>query len=132
LLLDPAVLGEARKASRATVDVVCKELRSTGIRRAAVEEALAITNASARPSKPIGRADPEPAAEPQDAGQLLADLRRAVLAHVVLPDGAGTMIALWAMHTWTLDAGCFTPRLALTSPTKRCGKSTVLELLDLL
>lgn len=130
LLRDPAFLGEARKASGATRDVVRKRLQKIGITRASVDEAFAIPKATPRPSKPIGRADPEPAAEPQDTGQLLGDLRRAVLAHVVVPEKAGTAIALWVMHTWALEAAEYTPRLALTSPTKRCGKSTVLDLLD--
>jgi hypothetical protein len=41
-------------------------------------------------------------------------------------------IALWGMHTFVYDQFTVTPRLALLSPVRGCGKSTVLGLLALL
>ena len=76
--------------------------------------------------------DVEPAAEPQDAAALLAELVTIFERHLVLPAGAAIVAASWVLHTWTLDAACFTPRLVVKSPTKRCGKSLLLEVLDAL
>jgi len=76
--------------------------------------------------------DVEPAAEPQDAAALLAELVAILERHLVLPPGAAIVAASWIMHTWTLDGAYFTPRLVIKSPTKRCGKSLLLEVLDAL
>ena len=42
---------------------------------------------------------------------------------------AAETLALWILHTYVLDAADTTPRLALLSPQKRCGKTKVLDLL---
>jgi len=132
LLWNPAFLGQARKASHATLDVIRKRLRQVGITRESFDEALNSQEKTTKPTQQIGRVDPEPHPEPQGTAALLGELRETAERHAVLPEGAALAIGLWVMHTWTLDAARFTPRLALTSPAKRCGKSTVLELLDLL
>jgi hypothetical protein len=41
-------------------------------------------------------------------------------------------VALWIAHTYLLDVFDSTPRLALLSPEKQCGKTRVLELVELL
>lgn len=38
-----------------------------------------------------------------------------------------TALALWIVHTHTIEHTDFTPRLGITSPEKRCGKSLLLE-----
>jgi putative DNA primase/helicase len=48
----------------------------------------------------------------------------------VLSDAAADAIALWILHTWLVDKFTVTPRLAITSPTKGCGKTTVLRFLN--
>lgn len=78
----------------------------------------------------IGSPEPWPAAV--DGAGLLVELDAAITAHAVLPDGAAVAMALWILHTYCLDAAAITPRLAIISPTKRCGKTTVLKLLGTL
>jgi hypothetical protein len=39
-------------------------------------------------------------------------------------------VTLWALHTHIYDRFAVTPRLALTSPVRGCGKTTLLMLLD--
>jgi hypothetical protein len=39
----------------------------------------------------------------------------------------GDTLALWSLHTWSLKAFAITPRLSVTSPEKRSGKSRVVE-----
>lgn len=41
-------------------------------------------------------------------------------------------LALWVVHTHLIDEFDVTPYLEITAPEKRCGKTRVLELLDLL
>jgi hypothetical protein len=76
--------------------------------------------------------EPEPWPEPINGGRLLDELVRAIRAHVIVPSHADVALALWILHTHVLDAARTSPRLALVSPEKRCGKSTVLKLLEIL
>jgi Protein of unknown function (DUF3631) len=41
-------------------------------------------------------------------------------------------IALWILHCWVFDQFVITPRLALLSPVRGCGKTTLLALMELL
>jgi hypothetical protein len=41
-------------------------------------------------------------------------------------------IALWILHCWVFAEFVITPRLALLSPVKGCGKTTLLSLIELL
>jgi hypothetical protein len=73
--------------------------------------------------------DPLPYPEPVDGDRLATTLAAAIKTYVVLADAAADAIALWVLHTWTVNAFTMSPRLAVTSPTKGCGKTTVLRLL---
>lgn len=77
-------------------------------------------------------AAPERWAEQVDGTALLTEIEATIAAHAVLPDGAAVAMALWIVHTYCLEAATITPRLAIVSPTKRCGKTTVLKLLGAL
>lgn len=41
-------------------------------------------------------------------------------------------VALWVVHTYAIDATDVTPRLHIASPEPRCGKSRLVDLLELL
>jgi energy-coupling factor transporter ATP-binding protein EcfA2 len=43
---------------------------------------------------------------------------------------AADAIALWVLHTWLVNNFNMSPRLAIASPTKGCGKTTLLRLLN--
>lgn len=54
-----------------------------------------------------------------------------VRKYAIFPDAAYLPLATWAVATYVPDAfDCF-PYIALLSPAKRCGKTRVLELLEL-
>jgi hypothetical protein len=40
--------------------------------------------------------------------------------------------ALWILHCWVFDQFTITPRLALLSPVRGCGKTTLLAFIGLL
>lgn len=77
-------------------------------------------------------ADPEPWPEAVAGAALLAELVATIEAYVVLPRTSVLAVAVWILHTHALDAAQISPRLAIISPEKRCGKSTVLKLLGAL
>ena len=91
--------------------------------------ALAIEDA--RPS--VGAipllSDPEPWPHPVDGAELLAALCEAISRFIVLPTGALEAMALWVLHAHAHDAFFVSPRLALYSPEKRCGKTNAMTIL---
>ncbi len=53
--------------------------------------------------------------------------------HVIFSSAAQpSAIALWIAHTWIVDAFDYTPYLDIWSPEKRCGKTKLLDCLELL
>jgi putative DNA primase/helicase len=81
-------------------------------------------------SEQLAAATPEPWTDAVDGASLLDDLASFYKRYVVLPEGAADMLALWTEHTYAIDAFVITPRLAVVSPQKRCGKTTLMELID--
>jgi hypothetical protein len=47
--------------------------------------------------------------------------------HVVLSEHQKVAVALWIMHTHALEQADHSPRLHISSPVKRCGKSVLLQ-----
>jgi hypothetical protein len=72
---------------------------------------------------------PEPWPEPVDGAEVLYAIDAVLRRHVSMPDGAPELVALWVMFTWAIDASEIAPRLLLTSPMQRCGKTTVFDIL---
>jgi putative DNA primase/helicase len=71
----------------------------------------------------------EPSQAAVNGAELLADIKSTFCRYIVLPKGAADALALWVLHAWTMDAGDISPFIGLVSPTKRCGKTSVLILL---
>jgi putative DNA primase/helicase len=110
------------------------EAKNLGIRVTFLDAAV-----DARRSHSIGGSDTAdtpplfPSVEPWphavDGAALLDALSTLFARYVILPAGGADTLALWTLHSYTFDAGRVSPILCLTSPKKRCGKSTVLALL---
>jgi hypothetical protein len=79
---------------------------------------------------PHWQVDPWP--EPVDGAKLLDELATTFERYVALPRYAAPALALWVLHTWTLNASDVSPFMVLKSPEKRCGKTTVLIILQFL
>lgn len=71
----------------------------------------------------------EPHPDPVRLADVLDDLAETIDRHLIVAPTARDAIALWVAHTWVYARFDHSPRLAITSPEKRCGKSTLLELL---
>lgn len=71
----------------------------------------------------------DPWGHPVSTGELLDAMVAAVGRHVILRPPAAVAVALWITHTWVAGRFQHTPRLGITSPAKRCGKSTLLDVL---
>lgn len=53
-------------------------------------------------------------------------------AYSILPEHGSTAIALWLLFAHALDAFWIAPLLSIESPERRCGKSKLLDLIELL
>jgi putative DNA primase/helicase len=101
-----------------------------------VERARASATAGAteagRRSRTLAIPDIEPWPAPVNGAVLLDELANTVRRHVVVDKAEADAVALWVVHTHAIDAAMVSPRLAITSPEKRCGKTTLLTLLHAL
>jgi putative DNA primase/helicase len=79
---------------------------------------------------PHWKVDPWP--DPVLCAELLDGIRQVFRRYIVLPRGADDALALWTLHAWTMDAGDISPFVVLVSPTKRCGKTNTLIVLQYL
>jgi hypothetical protein len=80
--------------------------------------------------QPLDLPTPEPWPHPVDGAALLSDMTDAVLKYVVMEPGSAETVALWVMHAHAHDAFQISPRLAITSPEMRCGKTTALDVIQ--
>lgn len=67
-----------------------------------------------------------------DGERLIAEVEGFIARYVVLPQAARLPVALWAIATHVFDCFDVFPYLSLSSPVPRCGKTRLLEVLELL
>jgi hypothetical protein len=67
-----------------------------------------------------------------EGAQLVATLESTFRKYVALDSGLPFVLALWTLATHVFDCFDAFPYLAITSPTKRCGKTRLAEIIDLL
>ena len=73
--------------------------------------------------------DITPWPDPVGGAELLTEIQARILRHMVMAEHGATAVALWIIHAHCIDAGTHSPLLFISSPTKQCGKSTLLDLL---
>lgn len=107
-------------------------------RREAAAETLGVTKgtldrvvrnaraAAAQAARPALVEDLAPWPERVRGTPLAAEIRALLRRHVVLPDHADVALTLWAIGTYVYDAQPVWPKLLISAPEKRCGKSTLL------
>ncbi len=67
--------------------------------------------------------------EPVDGSELLTALTSAVQKYVALTNAEALAVALWIVFSHAYEAFDISPILAVSSPVKRCGKTTLLTIL---
>ena len=76
--------------------------------------------------------EPEPWPEPVRGAMLLLDIAGFLRRHVVMSEALADTVALWIAMTWLHDGLELSTFLNVTSATKRCGKSLLMEALGCL
>ncbi len=79
--------------------------------------------------QPLEWQDPEPWPNPVDGAELLDGVAALIRLYVHMPAPAADAVALWIAHTWLHDKLTKSTFLNLTSATKRCGKTALMEVL---
>jgi putative DNA primase/helicase len=99
------------------------------------------TNAASEPEKdPSTPARPDPNGEPShwhvdpwpeqvSGAKLLDGMCEVFQRFMVLREHTAEAISLWVLHAWTINAFEISPLMIVVSPTKQCGKSTLMTLL---
>ena len=96
------------------------------VRVGALDDAVKPTRGSVSNAQAVVFEPMEPWPEPVDGAALLEDLAASVQRYVVLPRHADIAVATWVVFTHMINAFNTAAMLALVSPEKRCGKSTLL------
>jgi putative DNA primase/helicase len=73
--------------------------------------------------------DPEPWPSAVNGAALLGGIMATFTKYLALPAHASLALALWVLHCYAFVAWFTSPFLAITSPTKRCGKTLLLIVL---
>lgn len=105
--------------------------KQMGIRALALDSLVAAARAAADIDARMSfLVAPEPWPEEVDGDVLLDQLAVSATEYLVLPPGAASAMALWAVFSHAHDCFCISPILTATSPTPECGKTTLLEFLS--
>ena len=72
----------------------------------------------------------EPHPEPVDGEELLSEINRVVRRFVVRDENQARAVALWAAFAHAHDVATYSPILAIESPEKRCGNTTLLSVIS--
>jgi hypothetical protein len=122
-------------ASLDPLDYECRradEARELNVRVSVLDEEVQ----KLRPQSDEGPADYfddlETWPEPVNGAELLDELVRTINRYCVLPEYSDVLIAAWIIHAHAHDCADISPILCLTSPEKRCGKSTTASVVSAL
>jgi hypothetical protein len=103
-----------------------------GVRTSALD--IAVRAARSTEKKAQGRAFElppiEPWPSPVNGVELLDEISEAIGRYVVMSSESKGMLALWTTHTHCFDRFSHSPRLAIVSPEKNCGKTTTIDVLS--
>jgi putative DNA primase/helicase len=88
--------------------------------------------ASNAQGRPLALSNPEAWTQPVLGAALLDDLVAAIRRHVFLRPPQADAVALWIVAAHAFDAWHIFPRLFISAPDRRCGKTTLIELLSCL
>ena len=106
----------------ATVDYLCRRLGlKTNLKKAISKELLS-------DEEPTEELEPWP--EKVDGAKLADEIKNTIRRFVILEDTQATAVTVWTFLTYTFDNFRILPLLTITSPTKRCGKTRLLEVLS--
>jgi hypothetical protein len=134
--LEPHIVNAAAKQTRSNFDRLKKTLADSlgiGVRtfESMVKEARARDKEAEEEIGSSLLADDqlEPWGQPVDGDILFAEIISLIKRFVVLTDSQAVAVACWIIFSYGFDVMRICPKLLINSASKRCGKSTLLELI---
>jgi putative DNA primase/helicase len=121
------------KLDTVTYDQKRKELaKEYGIRPVTLDGLRKDTaqKAESLQGREIAPDDPEPWPDKVDGAALLDEIEKQLCGFVVLPESSIVPVVLWAALTYITDDLQVLPNLVFSSPVKRSGKTTALEVVS--
>lgn len=73
--------------------------------------------------------DVEPWESPVNGQTLFEEIRDTISKYLALQQYQAEAVALWSIFSYCIDANNIAPKLLIHSPEKRCGKTTLLDVL---
>ena len=124
-------LAEMRAKTPADWARVKSALKAAGVTIGDLERAMGAndTDGDGKQGRPVEWNDPEPWTEAVDGAALLSGIASFITRYVSIAPELADTVALWIVVTWIHDRLEISPFLNVTSATKRCGKSLLLEAL---
>jgi Protein of unknown function (DUF3631) len=105
-----------------------------GMRASALDAVVKVARKDTENNTGQGRAfeiaDVEAWDTPVSGPNLFDELVEAIKQYVVLPSHSATTLALWVVHTHCYRCFGITPRAGIVAPENRCGKTTLLDVLE--
>jgi putative DNA primase/helicase len=111
------------------------EAKKLGIRQAVLDAEVEKVRPNTRAleaRESLAPTAPEPWQESLEPAALLDELRDFIKRFIIVSEHALIAITLWITFTYFFEIAETSPRLAILSPMKRCGKTRLLEILLML
>jgi len=89
-----------------------------------------LTNGAPEQKRVCSNRQIQPSNNPVPGHILLDELESLLTRFVILPPWAAETLALWIMHTYAFELRDVSTYLGIESPEKRCGKTTLLSVLN--
>jgi Protein of unknown function (DUF3631) len=119
--------GRARKEAAKKLGISQVSLLDALVKAKRAE--LGLDGGDDKQGRAISFSEIEPWPEPVTGSTLLDEIDNAIGSHVIMAEHSRVACVLWVMHTYLLQYFQVTPRLAVHSPVRRCGKTTLLDVL---
>ena len=107
--------------------------KETEVRIGELDKALAkwarVDDGEGLQGRPLEWAKVEPWHEPVNGANLLSEIADLIRRYVEMPDASTDAVALWIESTWLHGRLELSTFLNVTSATKRCGKSLLMEVI---
>ena len=95
-------------------------------------DAIRVRESDNRQGHALKLFEPEPWPRAVNGSELLDKLVSTLRRYVIMSEDEAIAVALWILHSYVYDAFMCTPRLCVSSPEKRCGKTTLLDVIGCL
>jgi Protein of unknown function (DUF3631) len=126
-----AEITRAKGLSRIEYDRERRPLaKQLGIRVTTLDDEVAGKDGGNRQGRAVVFQEQVPWTDPVDGAALLDAIAATIRSHVVMPDYLADTTALWVVHTYLLECGAISPRLAITSAEKGSGKTTLVDVVS--